>query len=115
MQVKSQSKIIKVLSLFTLLLGVFTECFALPNTLNVSIHGVEAKNLFTYLTGPKVHPDAGMSKQYLQGINVVCQYVTAPITKNSINVPMGDPSRYFCSMNFDYNGLAGLTNFLKKR
>ena len=109
MQAKRQTKIIQVLSLFSLLLGVFTECFALPNTLYVSIQGIEAKNLFTYLTGPKVHPDAGMSKQYLQGINVVCQYVTAPITKNGINVPMGDLSRYSCSMNFDYNGLAGPT------
>lgn len=50
MQVKTQMKIIQVLSLFTLLLGAFKECFALPNTLDMSIHGVEAKNLFTYLT-----------------------------------------------------------------
>jgi hypothetical protein len=108
MQAKSKMKIIQMLSLFSLLLG-FTDSFALPNTLDVSIQGAEAKKLFTYLSGPKVHPDAGMSKQYLQGINVVCQYVTAPISHNGINVPMGDPSRYSCNMNFDYNGLAGLT------
>lgn len=108
MQAKRQTKIIQ-LSILLLLSGAFTGSFALPNTLDVSIQGVEAKKLFTYLTGPKVHPDAGMSKQYLQGINVVCQYVTAPISHNGINVPMGDPTRYSCSMNFDYNGLAGPT------
>lgn len=109
MQAKRQTKIIQLLSILPLMAGVFTSSFALPNTLDVSIQGVEAKKLFTYLTGPKVHPDAGMSKQYLQGINIVCQYVTAPISHNGINVPMGDPSRYSCSMNFDYNGLAGPT------
>lgn len=105
----SRRKIIQLLSLFPLLVGLFTDSFALTNTLGVSIQGIEAKKLFTFLTGPKVHPDAGMSKQYLQGINVVCQYVTALTTKNAINIPMEDPSRYSCSVNFDYNGLAGLT------
>ncbi|MFZ0218899.1 MAG: hypothetical protein WAL30_01650 [Candidatus Aquirickettsiella sp.] len=96
--------------LFFLTIGMFSNnCLALSNGMNVAIQGVAAKNLFAYLTGPKVHPDAGMSKQYLQGINVVCQYVTAPITRNGINVPMNDPSRYSCSLNVDYNGLAAPT------
>ena len=86
-----------------------TNSFAQPNEVTVSIQGIEAKKLFSYLTGPKVHADAGMSKQYLQGINVVCQYVTAPISHNGINVPMDDPSRYSCTMNFDCNGLAAPT------
>ncbi|MGC1855096.1 MAG: hypothetical protein WA659_06980 [Candidatus Aquirickettsiella sp.] len=77
--------------------------------MNITIQGLEAKKLFSYLTGPKVHSDAGMSKQYLQGINVVCQYVTAPITHNDVNVAMGDPSRYSCSSNFNDNGLAAPT------
>lgn len=85
---------------------VSMNSLAQSNVLSLTIQGMEAKKLFSYLTGPKVHSDAGMSKQYLQGINVVCQYVTAPITQNGINVPMGDPSRYSCSSNFDYNGLA---------
>lgn len=109
MQSKHKARIIQWIMPFFLTIGIFTNGFALPNSLDVSIQGMEAKKLFTYLTGPKVHPDAGMSKQYLQGVNVVCQYVTAPITKNGINIPMGDPSRYSCSMNFDYNGLAGPT------
>jgi hypothetical protein len=86
-----------------------TNSFAQSNELNVAIQGIEAKKLFSYLTGPKVHSDAGMSKQYLQGTNVVCQYVTAPITHNGVNVPMNDPSRYSCMMDFDNNGLAALT------
>ena len=109
MQAKRKVKIIQLLSVLPLMVGLFTESFALPDTLDVSIQGAEAKKLFTYLTGPKVHPDAGMSKQYLQGINVVCEYVTALISRDNINVPMGDPSRYSCSINFDYNGLAGPT------
>jgi hypothetical protein len=79
---------------------------AQTNLVNVAIQGVEAKKLFSYLTGPKVKSDAAMSKKYLQGANVVCQYVTALITNHGINVPMGDPSRYSCMINFDYNGLA---------
>jgi hypothetical protein len=94
---------------FSFLYIVSTNSFAQSNVVNVAIQGMEAKKLFTYLTGPKVHADAAMSKQYLQGINVVCQYVTAPITHNGVNVPMGDPSRYSCNMNFDYNGLAAST------
>lgn len=109
MQAKSKVRMIHLSASFLLLIGIFHNCLALPNVMNVAIQGAEAKKLFAYLTGPKVHPDAGMSKQYLQGINVVCQYVTAPISHNGINVPMGDPSRYSCSMNFDYNGLASPT------
>ncbi len=111
MQAKNKVRIIQLATSFFLMIGMFTNCFALPNSIDVSIQGMEAKKLFAYLNGPKVHADAGMSKQYLQGINVVCQYVTAPITHNGINIPMGDPSRYSCSMNFDYNGLAGATKF----
>lgn len=109
MQAKRRVRIIYLATLFFLMISMFQNCLALPNVMNVTIQGVEAKKLFAYLTGPKVHPDAGMSKQYLQGINIVCQYVTAPISHNGVNVPMGDPSRYSCTMNFDYNGLAGST------
>ncbi|WP_339050766.1 hypothetical protein [Rickettsiella endosymbiont of Xylota segnis] len=109
MQAKSKVRMIHMSASFLLLTCMFHNCLALPNVMNVVILGVEAKKLFAYLTGPKVHPDAGMSKQYLQGINVVCQYVTAPISHNGVNVPMGDPSRYSCAMNIDYNGLAGST------
>lgn len=105
----SKVRMIHLSASLLLLIGMFHNCLALPNAMNVAIQGAEAKKLFAYLTGPKVHPDAGMSKQYLQGTNVVCQYVTAPISHNGINVPMGDPSRYSCSMNFDYNGLASTT------
>lgn len=111
MQVKEKAFLFK-LSTFFIFLSVYiisSNSLAQSNTLNVAIQGVEAKKLFAYLTGPKVHPDAGMSKQYLQGINVVCQYVTAPISHNGVNVPMSDPSRYSCSMNFDSNGLAEST------
>lgn len=109
MQAKSNVRMIHFSASILLLISMFHNCLALPNVMNVAIQGVEAKKLFAYLTGPKVHPDAGMSKQYLQGINVVCQYVTAPISHNGVNVPMGDPSRYSCTMNFDHNGLAGST------
>lgn len=111
MQVKKNEAVIRRMAfLISLSLTMIsTNSFAQSNVMNVAIQGIEAKKLFTYLTGPKVHADAGMSKQYLQGINVVCQYVTAPITHNGINVPLGDPSRYSCSMNFDYNGLAAAT------
>lgn len=111
MQVKRKGIFIKRMTFFVSLslYMVSVNSFAQSNVMNVAIQGIEAKKLFTYLTGPKVHSDAGMSKQYLQGINVVCQYVTAPITRNGVDVPMGDPSRYSCAMNFDYNGLAGST------
>ncbi len=111
MQAKRNGKFIKRMAFFVLLSMylVSTNSLAQSNVMNVAIQGIEAKKLFTYLTGPKVHADAGMSKQYLQGINVVCQYVTAPITHNGVNVPMADPSRYSCAMNFDYNGLAAAT------
>ena len=111
MQAKWNDKFIKRKAFFVLLsmYMVSMNSLAQTNVVNVAIQGAEAKKLFSYLTGPKVHADAGMSKQYLQGINAVCQYVTAPITNNGINVPMGDPSRYSCSMNFDYNGSAAAT------
>jgi len=112
MQVKVKEKafMLKLLTFFiSLLLYLLSSNSFAQSNMNVAIQGVEAKKLFTYLTGPKVHPDAGMSKQYLQGINVVCQYVIAPISHNGVNVPMGDASRYSCAMNFDYNGLAGST------
>ena len=96
MQAKWNDKFIKRKAFFVLLsmYMVSMNSLAQTNVVNVAIQGAEAKKLFSYLTGPKVHADAGMSKQYLQGINAVCQYVTAPITNNGINVPMGDPSRY---------------------
>ncbi|MEN9447107.1 MAG: hypothetical protein RJA25_397 [Bacteroidota bacterium] len=112
MQAKRNGKFIKRMAFFVLLSMYMVSMNSLAqktNVVNVAIQGAEAKKLFSYLTGPKVHADAGMSKQYLQGINAVCQYVTAPITNNGINVPMGDPSRYSCSMNFDYNGSAAAT------
>lgn len=111
MQAKRNGKLIKHVAFFISLsmYMVSTNSLAQSNVMNVAIQGIEAKKLFTYLTGPKVHADAGMSKQYLQGINVVCQYVTAPISHNGVNVPMGDPSRYSCTMNFDYNGSAAAT------
>ena len=111
MQVKRNGILIKHVAFFISLsmYMVSTNSLAQSNVMNVAIQGIEAKKLFTYLTGPKVHADAGMSKQYLQGINVVCQYVTAPISHNGVNVPMGDPSRYSCAMNFDYNGSAAVT------
>lgn len=109
MQAKSKVSMIHLSASFLLLISMSHKSLALPNVMNVAIQGMEAKKLFVYLTGPKVHPDAGMSKQYLQGINVVCQYVTAPISHNGVNVPVGDPSRYSCTMNFDFNGLAGST------
>ncbi|WP_342220340.1 hypothetical protein [Rickettsiella endosymbiont of Miltochrista miniata] len=111
MQAKRNGKLIKHVA-FLISLSMYmvsTNSLAQSNVMNVAIQGIEAKKLFTYLTGPKVHADAGMSKQYLQGINVVCQYVTAPISHNGVNVPMGDPSRYSCTMNFDYNGSAAAT------
>lgn len=109
MQVKEKSFMFKYLIvIMSLLMYLITaNSLAQSNTMKVAFQGTEAKNLFSYLTGPKVHSDAGMSKQYLQGVNVVCQYVTALITHNGVNVPMQDPSRYSCSINFDYNGLAG--------
>lgn len=109
MQAKSKARMIHFSASFFLLISMFNNCLALPNVMNVAIQGIEAKKLFAYLMGPKIHSDAGMSKQYLQGINVVCQYVTAPISHNGVNVPMDDPSRYSCTMNFDYNGLVGST------
>lgn len=111
MQAKRKAIVINWVSLFFLAVCMLfsNNGLARPGVMNVTLQGIEAKKLFAYLTGPKVHSDAGMSKQYLQGVNVVCQYVTAPITHNGINVPMKDPSRYSCSINFDYNGLAEST------
>lgn len=111
MQLKSKGKFIKQMAFFISLpiYLVSTNSLAQTNIVNITFQGTEAKKLFSYLTGPKVHADAGMSKQYLQGINIVCQYVTASITSNGVNVPMGDPSRYSCTSNFDYNGLAAST------
>lgn len=109
MQVKRKSFIFKRLVFFISLSMYLISSNSFARTVNVVIRGAEPKKLFAYLTGPKVHSDAGMSKQYLQGINVVCQYVTAPITDKGIDVPMKDPSRYSCSINFDYNGLAAPT------
>lgn len=111
MQVKRNGIFVKRVVFFISLLVymVSTNSLAQSSLMNITIQGSEAKKLFSYLTGPKVQSDAGMSKQYLQGINVVCQYVTAPITHNGVNVPMGDPSRYSCSSNFNYNGLVAPT------
>ncbi len=111
LQVKMQGPFIKRMAFLISLSQtmISTNSFAQSSVMNVVVQGIEAKKLFSYLTGPKVHADAGMSKQYLQGINIVCQYVTAPITRNGVNVPLSDPSRYSCTSNFDYNGLAAPT------
>ena len=92
MQLKSKGKFIKQMAFFISLpiYLVSTNSLAQTNIVNITFQGTEAKKLFSYLTG--VHADAGMSKQYLQGINIVCQYVTASITRNGVNVPMSDPS-----------------------
>lgn len=95
----------------SLLLSVSLCCisnFGLAQTqlASITVYGIEAKKLFNYLTGPKVKSDAAMSKQYLQGLNVVCRYVSAPIARHEKEIPYADPTRYTCTINFDKNGLA---------
>lgn len=91
------------------LLFVFSAVFigsAHADTLKIKITGQQAKTIYNSLTGKKVQAEGAAGHLYRKGQTIVCRYTDVDITQKGKSVPMSDPSRYVCGIQFNKNGAA---------
>lgn len=81
------------------------------NSTVVKIYLKQAKKLYNETTGPLVKNEGAAGHLYRTGKSIVCIYTDVDMDDAyGHSIPMQDPRRYECKMQFDNNGLASSLN-----
>lgn len=95
---------LKILSTIMLL---FTSITLYAADFKLTIRGIDAKNLYHYLTAKSVQNEGAMGHLYREGKNITCNYVEVDMNDaHGKALALQDPGRFTCIVYFNREGAA---------